>query len=58
MADDDKTTTRMVTMRLDETLVDRLREIAEEEDRTFTAQVQRILRAWLADHDKTEARKR
>ncbi len=42
--------TKMISMRFDIELMDRIKAIAEREDRTFAAQLQRMLRQWLDEH--------
>ena len=46
--------TKMVSMRFDTGLMDRIKAIAEREDRTFAAQLQRMVRQWFDEHPEEE----
>ncbi len=39
------------TLRIDETLMERLKKIADEEERTVNKQIEYILRRWVEKHD-------
>ena len=42
----------MISMRMDNGLLARAKRLAESADRTFSAQVQRMLREWLDENDQ------
>lgn len=42
---------KKVTLRLEESVHDRLALVAKHEDRSFTAQINRALREWLDQHE-------
>lgn len=46
----------MISLRFDIELMDRIKAIAEREDRTFAAQMQRMLREWLDEHPEAEGK--
>ena len=48
---------QMISLRFDIELMDRIKAIAEREDRTFAAQMQRMLREWLDEHPDAEGGK-
>ena len=54
--DDDKTETKPLTMRFDVDVLERLQAIARSQDRSFTKQVNRILREWLAEYEKAKSK--
>jgi hypothetical protein len=43
-------TSKMISIRFDAELMEKIKVIAEREDRTFAAQLQRMLREWLVEH--------
>ncbi len=49
--------TKMISMRFHIELMDRIKAIAERDDRTFAVQLQRMLRAWLDEHPEVEGGK-
>lgn len=44
-------------LRVDEDIINRLKEVAKQEDRTLNKQIERILREWLELRDKGESLK-
>ncbi|MGI9146023.1 MAG: YlcI/YnfO family protein [Chloroflexota bacterium] len=47
--------TTAITLRVPTELLDRLRDVAEQQDRSLNAQVVRALREWVAKQDQARA---
>jgi hypothetical protein len=42
-----------VSITLDEDIIVRIRELAEEDDRSFSQYINMVLKEWISQHDKT-----
>ena len=49
--------TKTVAIRLDQEIAEHIQRLADNDDRSFSWQVARMLKDWLAEHDKAKPAK-